>query len=146
MNTPAPGWVWASQAGLFREGWGGEACDLRIASCHVQSDVERLLAHTCLTRPCKWLQLNIQGFCLPRPVFCSSFFFSRLLSYVDNGRWDLEEIRDLWKNKLYQKRKNNSFHSPVTWLICRCLKILYLSSIPGSREWGEKKRKKLSFI
>lgn len=40
MNGPAPGLVWASQAGPLREGRGGEVCDLKVASCHVQSGVK----------------------------------------------------------------------------------------------------------
>lgn len=50
----------------------------KLASCSVQSDVERVLAHTCLAGPWNWFQLNIQGLCLPRPVF---FFFLISLSF-----------------------------------------------------------------
>lgn len=62
----------------------------KLASCSVQSDVERVLAHTCLAGPWNWFQLNIQGLCLPRPVFFFFFkfpflFSSCLLLNVDNN-------------------------------------------------------------
>lgn len=70
------GWIpstWMSvgfTAWLVRRGEGVRFVTCKLASCHVHSDVERVLAHACLVRPWKCSSLIF------RASVCQGLFFS----------------------------------------------------------------------